>query len=101
MTKRTLDINLSWAVAAIAIMAFLGPLVLPYQFTMHSSGRLVLWPVLALALGLMALWVWAWIASLKRKSIPASLALVTFLVTAFPLYSIAQQWGCLTGECYW
>jgi len=101
MNKRIFNINPSWAVVVIAIAAFFGTQALPYQFTMHSSGRVILWPFLALALGLMALWVSAWISSFKREPVPAPLALLSFLMTTLPLYSVAQQWRCLTGECYW
>ena len=101
MTGRTYKFDMRWALAAIAIVAFYWPMVMPYQFSMHSSGRLVVWPAFTLSGGLFALWVWIWIASLKSKSVPAPLALLSFLMTAYPLYVVAQTWGCLTGECFW
>ena len=101
MTGRTYKFDKRWALAAVAIVAFFWPMVMPHQFTMHSSGRLVVWPALALSGGLFALWVGVWISSLKLKSIPAPLLLVTFLMTAYPLYVVAQSWECLTGECSW
>lgn len=101
MTKRGVNINKSWAVAVIATVSFFWPMVMPYQFQTEASGRLVYWPTFALSGGLMALWFWAWLASLKAKTVPAPLAVVSFLMTAFPLYIVAQQWRCLTGECFW
>ncbi|MEJ6789549.1 hypothetical protein BrevBR_08495 [Brevundimonas sp. BR2-1] len=101
MTERAVNIDKSWAVAIIATVAFFCPWVMPYQVTMHYSGRLVLWPAFAIYGGLLALWLWVWIASMKTTRVPAPLALVSFLMTAYPLFIASQQWRCLTGECFW
>jgi hypothetical protein len=101
MTERVINIDKSWAVAIIAIVAFFSPWIMPYQLTMHYSGRLVLWPAFAIYGGLLSLWLWAWIASMKTTRVPAPLALVSFLMTAYPLFIASQQWRCLTGECFW
>lgn len=101
MTERAVKIDKSWAVAGIATVAFFRPWVMPDQLTLHSSGRLVVWPAFAIYGGLVALWLWAWVASIKTTRVPRPLALVTFLMTAYPLFSVSQQWQCLTGECFW
>lgn len=102
MAKRNFKINLSWTVAVIAIIAMLWPTVMPDQLTMHPSGRLIVWPAFAISGALMVLWLWAWAASLKSKAVSGPLALLSFLMTALPLYAtFAQSWGCLRSVCFW
>lgn len=90
-----------WAVALIGITAFFAPLLYPAWLTMLPSGRLLAWPMFAISLAFVGLWLIVWLHALGRRPVPLPLALSSFVLTVFHLFGFAQMWGCVIGECYW
>lgn len=90
-----------WGLALIGVCAFFAPLFYPSWFTMLPSGRLLVWPVVAVSVAMVGLWLIVWLHAHGRRPVPLPLVLSSFVLTAVPLFGFAQMCGCVIGECYW